>query len=603
MHLDADPDYYAWVGYITDEGRWVAHAREMALFGHVVNTEWLVHLLLAPVFQAGNFVVFTLLGVSLWTSRLLTAVSGGLILLLYWRGLCHVLAPRALLVGLALLAFEVDLLMLSRVAVPEVPAMLLELAVYLLLVLGRPARARLFGAGLLLLAMVGMKATTLFLVPIFSMLVLVQPLEPEADGRRWRRLLPFWAGFLSPLFLLVAALLFVWTVRPNVGTNLGILRGFIWLNTPYSIVAFPFETEFGPVFNMWALALCLVAVAWLARPGEPVDPQVRRVFLSAGAWALMYTALMVALGYFPDRYRVHVLLPMAVALAAGLTAVSTVSLQNIAETVRGLGSRSALALGLLSLPTAALWAPVLAGLAALAGQDPTRLRLKLLCLVIALAMTAWTIRAAAGSRPALVRFLVIHPIVGSLVWLVGLRTGLFDASFWPLPRSGALSWWVVGPWVSAAAATLLVRGGRAWSSDRWAALVPAAVLCYGALELARVAPSYIHPHYTMKQTSEVLGASLAGPRDVVIASRTEGLFNGNGLRYRSTLGRTWPRQKPERIVIAFRFDDPNGLLVREYDLVATYRLFVSPEYKDELLHTNDTVSGQELVKVYVRRRG
>ena len=49
-YLDADPDYYAWAGYITDEGRWVAHARELALFGRVVNTDWLLHLhlFLAP---------------------------------------------------------------------------------------------------------------------------------------------------------------------------------------------------------------------------------------------------------------------------------------------------------------------------------------------------------------------------------------------------------------------------------------------------------------------------------------------------------------------------------------------------------------------------
>jgi len=362
------------------------------------------------------------------------------------------------------------------------------------------------------------------------------------------------------------------TARPTVGTNLEILRGFIGLNTPYAIVAFPFESEFGPVFSMWALALGLVTVAWLARRGEPVDPRVRRVFVSAGAWAITYTALMIASQYFPDRYRVHVLLPMAVALAAGLTAASAVSLQNVAEMVGGSGSRSALALGLLSLPTAVVWAPVLAGLAALAGRDPTALRLKLLCLALTLALIAWTIRAAGGSRPILVRFLVVHPIMSALVWLAGLRAALLDVGFWPLLHPGGLSWWVIGPCLSAAAATLLVWSGRAWSPARWASLVPAAALCYGALELARVTPSYIHPHYTMKQTSEALGASLAGPRDVIIASRSEGLFNGNALPYRSNLGRSWPTPKPERIVIAFRFDDPDGLLVREYDLVATYRL-------------------------------
>ncbi len=40
---------------------------------------------------------------------------------------------------------------------------------------------------------------------------------------------------------------------------------------------------------------------------------------------------------------------------------------------------------------------------------------------------------------------------------------------------------------------------------------------------------------------------------------------------------------------------------REYELVATYRLFVSPEYEDVQSHTLDTVNHQESVKVYVRR--
>jgi len=604
VHLDADPDYYAWVGYITDEGRWVAQAREMVLFGHIVNTGWLMHLLLAPLFQTGSLVLFGVLGASLWSSRLLTAISGSVILLLYWWGLRRVVAPWALLAGLALLAFDVDLLMLSRVAVPEVPAMLFELAVFLLVAIGRPTRARLFGAGLLLLAMVAMKATTLLLVPIFSTLLLLQPLEHEADGRRWGRLVPFWVGFLSLLLPLLVALPFVPTARHTLGTNLAILQGFIGLNTPYAIVAFPFETTFGPVFNLWALPLCLVTVAWLAGQSESVDPSVRRVFLSASAWALTYTPVMLALRYFPDRYRVHVLLPMAVALAAGLTAVSTVSLRNIADAVRGLGSRSALALGLLSLPSAALWAPVLARLVAVAGLDPTQLRIKLASLAIALAVTAWAVRRTAGWDSRVLRFLMVHPIVGSLVWLLGLRTGLLDGSFWPAAGPGIISWWAVGPWASIAAAALLAQGGRTWKTARWTLLVPAAALCYGALVVARVVPSYIHPHYTMKHTSEALGASLAGPRDVIIVSEMEGLFTGNALPYQSLLGRTWPPQKPERIVIGLRFADPDSVLAHEYELVATYRLFVSPEYvEDDRSDTLDTVAHQELAKVYVRRGG
>lgn len=602
LHLDADPDYYAWVGYVTDEGRWIAHAREMALFGHLVNTEWLIHLLLAPLFQAASFVIFTLLGVSIWTSRLLVALSGGAILVLFWLGLRRLVSPTAMLVALALLAFEVDLLMLSRVAVPEVPAMLLQLAVFLLVVTGPPAPVRLVGAGLLLLAMIGTKATTVFLVPIFSALVLLQPL-PEGSHRRWSRLLLFWAGSLASLGALVGALALAGRARPSLAANVGIIRSFLGLNGPYTVVAFPFETDFGPVFNMWALGLCLVAVAWLGRRDLPVEPALRRAFIGASVWVALYTVLMVSLAYFPDRYRVHVLIPMAIALAAGLTIASRVSPEAIAATLRARGLRAVASGILLSLPTAALWAPIPAGVGSLIGVDATRLRLKLLCLALVLAATAWLVRRAAPSRPALLRALVVYPIVGVLAWLLGQRTGLLDPSFWPAPGAGPRSWWVTGPWAAALLTAGLVGVGRAWWPGRWAALVPAAALCYGGLVVARVAPSYVHPHYTLKAASEALGATLAGGPDVLTVSRGEGLFTGNRLPYRSTLGRTWPARPPERIVIVFRFDDPGDRLGREYTLIATYRLFVSPAYEDEHSTTLDTVNHQEFVKVYVRRAG
>src|SRR5260370_16537530 len=103
----------------------------MVVFGHLVNTEWFAHLLRAPLFQAASFVIFSLLGVSIWTSRLLTALSGSALLVLFWMALRRVVAPAAMLVALALLAFEADLLMLARLAVPAVPPILLHLPAFL----------------------------------------------------------------------------------------------------------------------------------------------------------------------------------------------------------------------------------------------------------------------------------------------------------------------------------------------------------------------------------------------------------------------------------------------------------------------------------------
>src|SRR5678815_508471 len=72
--LDADPYYYEWNGYITDEGRWIAHARALRLFGEIGSVGSALHLILAPVFQAGAYVVFALTDVSLWSARLVLSL-------------------------------------------------------------------------------------------------------------------------------------------------------------------------------------------------------------------------------------------------------------------------------------------------------------------------------------------------------------------------------------------------------------------------------------------------------------------------------------------------------------------------------------------------
>jgi hypothetical protein len=75
-YLDADPNYYAWAGYITDGGRWVKHARDLALFGQATELDWPAHVHLAPLFHLAHVAIFGLLGVSVFTARLLTALSG-----------------------------------------------------------------------------------------------------------------------------------------------------------------------------------------------------------------------------------------------------------------------------------------------------------------------------------------------------------------------------------------------------------------------------------------------------------------------------------------------------------------------------------------------
>ena len=182
IYLDADPQYYDWVGYITDEGRWVQHARSLSLFGGLFDHNLYMHFYLAPFYQLANYLVFKVAGVSLLSSRLLSAFCGSALLVLVWARLRHIVSPQALLLGVTLLALQLDLLALSRVAVPEMAAMFFQALIYFVIVMRGSSVWRFALAGFLMFMAVGVKATTVLVLPIFSVVILLMPRYPEQTG-------------------------------------------------------------------------------------------------------------------------------------------------------------------------------------------------------------------------------------------------------------------------------------------------------------------------------------------------------------------------------------------------------------------------------------
>ena len=179
IHLDADPYYYEWAGYITDEGRWVQQARSLALHGTLVGPYLTnVNFSLAPLFQLSNYLVFELLGVSLLTSRIFTALCGSALLILFCAILRHRVSPQALLLGITLLAVQTDLVVLSRVAVPEMVILFFQLVIYFVIVSDGHSSWRMVLSGFLFLAGCAMKATMALLLPIVSVMILAMPRKP-----------------------------------------------------------------------------------------------------------------------------------------------------------------------------------------------------------------------------------------------------------------------------------------------------------------------------------------------------------------------------------------------------------------------------------------
>ena len=597
IYLDADPDYYAWIGYVTDEGRWLRNARQLALFGHVLDPDRGLHIHLAPLFHLVHTLVLKLLGVSFVTTRLVTALSGCALLVVAWIFLRRFATPQALVVALMLLAFEVDLIAMSRIAIPEMPAMFLQLVAFVVLLTPPMSTRRLLTAGGCLLLAVATKATVLAVVPIFAMLVVLY--GGQKIRQRLKSLLMFGVGFCAPV---VPVLLYALARRgelhdENLRNSARTLQVFLRPSTLYDIASLPFESTLAPVLNVWGIAACLAFVGWMVSSRDSMSSPAHRCYVASLIWASTYSLVMASLAYFPDRYRIHLLVPLAVNIAAGLTLFQGVGLTGAAETLGQMhATKRLVALIPFGLPTAAFWAPLLASGYHLMGGNATHLRVRMAAVAIALVVTVAVLHRRLQRGRSVLPF-VVFPITAAVAWLICDRLGLEGFPFWPAPEHGPWTWMLAVGWLvllpAWALATLRTPQARSWRPG----LLTLAAAVYAVLSLISILPSYVEPQYTMKLTSENLGRQLAGFHGVVGSRRADSLFTANTLRYRSTLGRGgW---QPDVLLVVF--DAPEPSLDREYRLVTQYDLFISRRYVPPPAHKASLARSRLPVRLYVRR--
>ena len=573
--LGADPYYYEWNGYITDEGRWIAHARALRLFGEIGSVGSALHLLLAPLFQAGAFVVFSIADVSLWSARLLSALTGSALLVGFWAAFRRLATPPALLLVLTMLAVEMDLVVLSRLAIPEMAAMALSFAAFLALVRAR-TRWGLVAGGLLVAAAIGTKATVLPVALIFGVLVVAR--TPVEALSRARALAAYAVGVLVPAVLAAGAVVAAGASGTiSLRILLRVLTGFVRVSDLYAVVGFPFDDSLAPTLALWSLAAWLGCLGGLARRGasEPGDDEVAH-FRAACIWAGAFAPLMFALGYFPSRYKVHILVPLAVIIAVGFSWLQRAGLAGLAASLgRCTGVRRMGAALLLSAPTALIVTAALLSLGGSIGLDPGRLRLRYaMILLVLVGMAALVSRAL--PRVPVVRLLVWLPPVWASAWLVVERLTVAGAPFWPAAAgSGQAPRWTLLLVAIAVASTFAATPTGPRRTGGIA--VVAGALLVGVLGLVRLAPGYLDPHYSMRDSSRDLGTLLGGVSGSIRTLGAEALFSDNRLRYRSVFGGQWSSAPPDVLVLAGRME-PSDRLHHEYRLIRQYPIYVSPEF-------------------------
>ena len=598
LYLDADPGPSEWVGFVTDEGRWVRHARSLALYGNLSDGQSL-HFFIAPLFQLSNYFVFELVGVKIFTSRILTALCGGAVLVLFWRSMRQVVTPQALLLGLTLLAFQADLILLSRVAIPEMALMLFEIVIYFIIVSSDRSSWRFVAAGMLTALAVVTKLTMLLFLPIFVVIICAMPRNIGTAKEKWHDLMLFGMGLTMPLL----AVAMIWYFIPettlsfgNITKYLSTAITFLGLSRPYALISFPFDHSLSLTVNIWALGLWLSILGWTAADRK-VDFLSHRYLVTSAIWFILYFLLMLTLEYFPSRYKIHVLLPMVIFITVGVSLLQRLGIEKCIESCAGVKSLSKLLwIGFVSFPTAALCSPLFISAVDFTGLQPDRLISKLVCLSLSLVLFM-SILCLLRYNGRAVRFFLTFPLIGGIGWV--LAASLSSQSFWPTIDSPIhIVPWLLILLATAIVSVVLVSTAGWWGSTNGAALVAACAVLYLAISLFRTVPGYLNPNYSIRDTSRNLGIVLSGHHRIG-SIEADGLFNENNLPYESL---TVPEfnlrnKRPENVVVAFAYERVKNVLEHEYHLIKTYNLQLGPAGDGK-----DRIPEEILVAVYKKTK-
>lgn len=576
VHLDADPHYYGWAGHIRDEGRWVEHARSLVLRGNLIEHDQNHHLAIAPGFVLATAAVYVATGVDRLTSRIFPAVCGaGLIVLLWWH-LRRRVTPEALLAALALVALQADYVVLSRLAVPETPIMLGALAVFVIAVSGAPSPRRFLLAGLVTLATLAVKATALGMVGIFALVIALridgtdgtnETDEPAPTvGRRLGNVLWYLLGVGGLAIVGLALSAPVWLPRAaRFKAHLGFAADFVGVNDLFTALTLPLDGFAAPVLNTAALGLWAALLSTRVASDESLE--TRRNVRAAWIWFGLFALQGMVLSYFPPRYLVQGLTPLALLTAFGLTRLQHAGLDGLAA---GLERGRPGGVALLALPSGILLAPLVGRILAALSSPPDQFRERVLCLGMGWVLAFLAAWATAVARAGLVAWLAF-PAAGTLLWLVQWCIADVGMGFWDASAGAWLALLGLAGVLAALAAALRERPAARY-------LVPALALAWLGGWAVHLAPGFVSPRFTARDASRDLARRL--PADALVAQASaKGLFLDNALGIRRLDPEHWREQRAENVLILFpHFPELAGVL-ELYEPVTVYDIYVPRSYR------------------------
>lgn len=526
----ADPLHATWSGWMLDEGRWTELAREWSLFRAPdfdtgVST---IHVLIAPVYQLLTAMSFELFGVGPGSARLVSRVAGIVVIALMAFSLRRSLVRPAWCVVLVITALNPELVYASRVAIPEMAALCIATFAFFLLTGGPRNVRRAALAGLVTAIALATKATTLPIVLPFAAIVWFMH-RTDDPASRIARLGGFLGGLAAPALVLFPFLLVTGKLSNLVSADGGVLviLRFVQAASPFGAVWKLFHSgDASNVMLQLALLWPLTIAVWVR--GIP-DTDAGMLLRSSLAWLAGWLVPWLTLEYFPERYLVHLHVPLALAIGAGLSVLASPAQRSLHDALSARPASYRWLVGVASvLPLAVILAPVFAAGLSAAGVAADRVRV-LFALVAALAAVCGTWRARPGHVP-LGFTTVLFPLCAALIWR--LAHGPFTGSYWTVTGSGELLYRLGGLAAALAAAAVLAAASRRVASQArlsyWCAIGVAALVV--VLSVANVAPTLRTRSYTMLAIGDYLTRRYAHTT-IIGSNRAASLLLGSRFRY------------------------------------------------------------------------
>jgi hypothetical protein len=577
VHLDADPYFATWIGYITDEGRWSETARNLALFGTPDLTEvGRLHLLLSPGYQGANYLAFRLFGVDLWSARAFAAVAGIILVLIVLLALRRHVSTFALALGAVILGFETNMFAQSRMALPEVPAALGCVLAFLVLVLAPKRPSNAFLAGLFAAAAVAIKGTSVLTILIFPFIPFLTPRGGPARERIMRAL-AFLAGFVvCALAGLGSALALGLVGAGEIGGAGRIFLNFLSPAAPYTAVQRFLDSAELEARNLLLLGAWFCSWVWFHREPRAPSP-AGELYVASGVWAGWWLLMWSGIDYLPGRYVVHFVVPATIHLMAGLSLMGRGTLARIASALgRRRGVVQAASLAWLALPSAILIAPAVAGFVEAGGWDVPRVSVRIALIGATTAMLLVVARRAASREGIAAAFLIL-PILMTLLWLGGRELTVFRL-FWQFDSATSLGVWTALSGSAVAVGFVLALRPRYPGSP--AVVQSCVIVLMAVIFVAQGAPPILAPTYSIRDASRHLGQQLSPSALRIRSLNAASIFLENKLRYRELAG---DDELYDIIVVFEHGRRPRRFLesgkAANLLRVQTYPLTISPKYE------------------------